>query len=224
MTLFIRALLAGGCLIALMASASASAATAPGRPATKSAAPRQPIIVTAAFSHVDYQSGTATFKDILLVQGETRLTAQRAQAAGLSFESSTWTFGGNVLIVQPRGTLRSDQAVVEIRDNRITVATITGHPALFEQQRTHSRGEVHGHADTIVDNASEDTARLSGNAWLSDGSNEISAPVIVYNFRDETVQAVSPGSRSVHITLPQGIPKGQSSPQGAASSAAPGPR
>jgi lipopolysaccharide transport protein LptA len=214
-------LLAGGCLTAVVASA----ATTPGRSATASPAPRQPIIVNAALSRVDYQTGTATFKNILLVQGDTRLTAERAQATGLSFESSTWTFDGNVLIVQQRGTLRSDRAVVEIHDNQITVATITGHPALFEQQRAQSRGEVHGHADTIVQNASQDTARLSGDAWLSDGSNEVSAPLIVYNFRDETMQALShDGSRRVHITLPQGIAKAQISPPGATPSTAPGER
>jgi lipopolysaccharide transport protein LptA len=214
-------LLAGGCLTALVASA----ATTSGSPATASPAPRQAIIVNAAFSRVNYQTGTATFKSILLVQGETRLTAERAQATGLSFESSLWTFGGNVLIVQPRGTLRSDQAVVQIRDNQIAVATATGHPALFERQRTHSRGEVHGHADTIVQNAHDDTVRLSGDAWVSDGSNEISAPVIVYNSRDETVQAVSSGgSRNVHITLPRGISNAQSSPPGATPNTAPSPR
>jgi lipopolysaccharide transport protein LptA len=211
-------LLAGGCLTALVASA----ATPPGGPATASPAPRQPIVVNATFSHVDYQTGTATFKDILLVEGDTRLTAEGAQASGLSFESSRWTFGGNVLIVQPRGTLRCDRAVVDIRDNQITVATITGQPALFEQQRTHSRGEVHGRADTIVYNANEDTARLSGDAWVSDGSNEISAPVIVYNFRNETAQGISRGgSRSVHITLPRTTSKTQSSPPDAAAGTAP---
>lgn len=178
-------------------------------PATASPAPPQPIIVNAAFSHVDYQTGEATFRDIVVVQGDTRLTADRAQTTGLSFSDSRWTFGGNVTIsLQPRGTLRSDQAVVQIRDNRLTVVTATGHPALFEQQRTHSPGEVHGHADNIVYDAKKDTARLSGDAWLADGGNEISAPVLVYNLRDETMEAASPGGhRRVHITFPQGIPR-----------------
>ena len=209
---------ASTCLAAL----GARAATTAGRSATVSHPARQAMIVNAASSRVDYQTDTATFKDILLVQGDTRLTADQAQGTGLSFESSRWTFGGNVSIVQPRGTMHSDQAVVQVRDNRITVATITGHPALLEEQRTQSRKEVHGHANTIVYNATEDTARLSGDAWLSDGSNEITAPIIVYSFRDQTVQAVSGGGRrSVHIVLPQAISKTQSSTQGAAAGTAP---
>jgi len=203
----------GGSPTAVMALAAIITAHIP---ATASPPPQEPIIVNAAFSHVDYQTGTATFKDILVVQGETRLTAERAQATGLSFGNSRWTFGGNVVIsVQPRGTLRSDQAVVQIRDNRVTEVTATGHPALFEQQRTHSAGEVHGHADNIVYNAKEDAARLSGNAWLADGRNEINAPLLVYSFRDETLEAASPGGRrSVHITLPQGTPRHGRRPAG----------
>lgn len=192
-------LLAGWCPTAVLAS---GAKTGPHAAATASPAPRQPMIVNAAFSHVDYQAGTATFTDIRVVQGDTRLTAERARASGLSLRNSRWIFGGNVLIdVQPSGTLRSDCAVVQIRDDRIIVATFTGHPALFEQQRTHSHEQVHGHADNIVYNVSEDTARLSGDPWISDGHNEISAPLLVYNFRDETIQAASPSGRRVHITL-----------------------
>jgi len=202
--------LAMGCLTAVAASA---ATTTPRGAATTSPASLKPMIVTAAFSHIDYQTSTATFKDVTVVQGDTRLTAERAQATGLSFNDSRWTFGGNVVInVQPRGTLRSDRAVVQIGDNRITVVTITGHPALFEQQHSNSPGVVHGQADTIVYEANEDTARLTGNAWLSDGHNEISAPVIVYNFPEETMQARSGGGdRSVHIEA-QGLPRGAAAP------------
>lgn len=178
------------------------AATAPLGRATASPAPQQPMIVNAAFSHVDYQTGTATFTDITVVQGDTRLTAERGQATGLSLGNGSWTFGGNVSInVQPRGTLRSDHAVVQIRDDRITVATFTGHPALFEQQRSQSSAEVHGRADNIVFEASADTAHLSGEPSISDGHNEISAPLLVYNFRDGTMQAASPGGRRVHIAF-----------------------
>lgn len=213
--------LAAGCLTAGVVLA---ATITPRGPATASPALQQPIIVNAAFSHVDYQTGTASFKDIMVVQGDTRLTAERAQATGLSFKNSRWTFGGNVVIsVQPRGTLRSDQAVVQIRDNRITVVTSTGHPARFEQQGAQSSGEVHGHADNIVYNAKEATARLSGDAWLDDGHNEMSAPLLIYNFREETVQAASPGGRRrVHLALPQG-PLGAYGAQPAANSPRPGP-
>ena len=63
--------------------------------------------------------------------------------------------------------------------------------------------------------------RLSQDAWLSDGTNEISGPLLVYNIRAQRVQAAAqpgtdqrvqaatqPGSdQRVHITItPQSTP------------------
>jgi lipopolysaccharide transport protein LptA len=167
------------------------------------AAQAQPLLVEAAFSHVDYSTDTATFIGIAVSQGDTRVTAGQAQATGLGFGNSTWKFEGNVIIsVQPQGQLRSDQAVVEFRDNHVTRATATGKPALFEEQPTGSHPTVHGHADRIVYDAGEDTVHLSGDAWLSGRHNEqISGPLLVYSIRDERLEAISPGaSPGVHFT------------------------
>ena len=180
---------------------------------SSAAAPRtqaQALVVGAAFSHVDYKTDTATFKAIAVSQGGTRVTAAQAQATGLGSKNSTWTFEGNVIIsVQPQGTLRADQAVVEFRNNRVTQATVTGKPALFEEQPKDSRPAVHGRADRIVYNAEEDTVHLSGDAWLWGRHNEqISGPLLVYSIRDERLEAVSPGSQGVHITVtPQPLRK-----------------
>lgn len=170
----------------------------------------QPLIVEAAFSHVDYETDTATFTGIAVSQGDTQVTAGHAQATGLGFRNSTWRFEGNVIIsVQPQGKLHSDQAVVEIRDNHVTQATATGKPALFEQQPPGSGPAVHGHADRIVYNAEQDTVHLSGNAWLSGRHNEqLSGPLLVYSIRDERLEAISPGaSPGVHfISAPRQEP------------------
>jgi lipopolysaccharide transport protein LptA len=47
------------------------------------------------------------------------------------------------------------------------------------------------------------TVRLSNDAWLSDGHNEISGPELVYNIREQHVQAATrPGSDDkVHIII-----------------------
>lgn len=166
------------------------------------------MIVNAAASSVDYQSDTAAFRDIVVVQGGTRVTADRAHAANLDFKSSRWTFDGNVVIaLEPRGTLRSDQAVVQISDDRVSQATATGHPAQFEQQRANSRAPLRGHADRIVFDAQKDTVSLTGGAWLSNGRNEITGPVLIYSMRDERLTAVSPGrGLGVHITVVQPPP------------------
>jgi lipopolysaccharide transport protein LptA len=169
-----------------------------------------PITVDAASSEVDYRTNTVVFSEVVISQGVTRIQADHAHASGLNFANSRWTFEGHVRIdAEPRGSLRSDQAVVEFRDNRIMRATASGKPAQFEQQRSDSQQMARGHADEIVYDVSEGTVRLSSDAWLSDGVNEISGPLLVYNIRAQRVQAAAqPGTdQRVHITIqPQSAP------------------
>ena len=184
--------------LALLVLAQAGAAAEPDRSSL-------PISLDAASSDVDYKSQTVVFKDIVITQGDIRVQAQTARAAGgLNFENTRWTFEGKVQIhVEQRGSLSSDQAIVDFQDNRISKATITGSPAQFEQQRADAQGIARGRAGEIVYEVGTGTVRLASEAWLSDGRTEISGPLIVYNIRAERVQAASnPGEKErVRITI-----------------------
>ena len=164
------------------------------------------ISLDAVSSAVDYKKNTATFKDIVISQGDIKVEAHHAEAeaTGLNFKTGKWTFSGDVRIhVEKRGNLRSDLAVLDFKDSQIVKATITGKPAEFEQQRSTSDQMAHGHAGQIVYQPGEGVVRLSNNAWLSDGRNEIQGPLLVYNIRQEHVEAVAtPGNDDrVHITI-----------------------
>jgi lipopolysaccharide transport protein LptA len=199
--------------VALATAAAAAAAAAVGAaPATALLQPgQQPITVDAASSEVDYRTNTVVFSQVVISQGSNRIQADRAHATGLNFANSRWTFDGHVHIdAEPRGSLRSDEAVVEFRDNHIARATVTGKPAEFEQARSGSEQVAHGHADQIVYDVNEGTVRLSDDAWLSDGKNEITGPLLVYNIRGQTMQAASaPGGQRVHIVITPPADKGE---------------
>jgi lipopolysaccharide transport protein LptA len=188
-------------------SSPAATASSPV-PATPSS--QLPIIVDAASSDVDYKTHHYSFEKVVISQGTMRVQADRAQATGLDFANSHWTFDGHVHIVaEAQGDLLADQAVVEFKDNRIARATVNGKPAEFEQQRPDSPQPARGHADEIVYDVSDGSVRLSNNAWLADGQNEISGPLLVYNIRLQRVQAATTaGSEErVHITIaPQSVP------------------
>jgi lipopolysaccharide transport protein LptA len=168
-------------------------------------APAQlPIAVDAASSEVDYKTHNLVFTQVVISQGATRVQAEHAHATGLDFANSRWTFEGDVHIDAPeQGTLRSDAAVVEFRDNHIARATITGKPAQFEQKRTDSNQVARGHADEIVYDVAAGTVRLTSDAWLSNGLQEISGPLLVYNMREQKVQAATaPGTgERIHIVI-----------------------
>jgi lipopolysaccharide export system protein LptA len=193
--------------IALVSAATAAthiaAVTKNSVPAPSKAARKLPIDV--AFSKADYKGDLAVFQDVVITQGDTRVQADRARGVGLdNFDNSHWTFEGNVRISgEQHGSLKSDQAVVEFRNNDIAKATVTGNPAEFEQKRSDTDEIARGHAREIVYNVNDGTVRLSNDAWLSDGHNEISGQKLVYNIREQRVQAAAtPGSDDkVHIRI-----------------------
>jgi lipopolysaccharide transport protein LptA len=202
-------------LLPLGARASATDTTpSRGNPAASLSQPLNPqqkINVDCASGRVDYKTQVMICQNIVISQGSTRVRADHARGTGgLNFQNSRWTFTGNVQIdAPPRGSLRSDQATVEFRDNRIAGATITGNPAEFEQQRADDLGMEKGHADQIVYDVDQGTVLLTKDAWISDGHNEMSAPSIAYSIREQKVLASSAGaSQGVHITItPQATPK-----------------
>lgn len=214
------------CILCLaLAPLAALAATAPPAQTRATAAPPGPALPINPREqvHLDCQSGGVNYKtqtmvcsNVVISQGSTRVRADHARGTGgLNFQNSRWIFTGNVQIeAPPRGSLRSDQATVEFRDNRIAGATINGNPAEFEQQRAGDLGMEKGHADEIVYDVSEGTILLNKDAWISDGHNEMSAPSISYSIREQKVLATSGGaSQGVHITItPQSAPKQGSPP------------
>lgn len=182
---------------------------------------RPPAITYDASSmEADYKTHMMRLKDVTITYGKMTVRADRALATASDFKNSRWTFDGNVRInAEPRGNLRSDEAVVEFRDNQLKRATATGNPAEFDQKREDSNAVTHGHADQIVYDVGPGTVRLSSDrhpddrAWVSDGRSDIRSPVIVYNLREERVEATtSSGSLGtdtrVHVTIdPNEAPK-----------------
>ena len=194
----------------LLAVALASAAAAAPAPPSALQPGQQPINLEATSTEVDGRTNTLVFSDVVISQGATRVQADHAHATGLNFANSRWTFEGKVRIdAEQHGNLRSDQAAIEFRDNRIARATITGKPAEFEQKRADSDQMARGRAGEIVYDLNDGTVRLTNQAWLTDGHNEISGPLLVYNIREQRVQAAaSPGTdQRVHIRIaPPGVP------------------
>jgi lipopolysaccharide transport protein LptA len=164
----------------------------------------QPITLDATSGELDVATKTIVFTKVMITQCSLRLQADKARGNDpVSFANSQWTFAGHVhMDAEHRGSLRSDDAVVDFRDNRIAHAVATGKPAEFEQHND-SQQLAHGHADQIVYDVNDGTLRLLNNAWLSNGPNEISGGQLVYNIRSQSVQAAkSPGSeQGVHLVI-----------------------
>ena len=176
----------------------------------QAASPRAvlPISVEAQSSDFDYKNGVLVFTRVVITQGDARVEADRATATGLNFESSRWRLEGNVRIRAEGGSLASDLATVSFENDEISVAQVVGTPASFAQQRGDRSAE--GRARQIDYDLASGRVRLSGDAWLSDGSNQITGSTLVYSMREERVvaEAGEQGGRPVRITINPKAPPG----------------
>lgn len=202
-------------LIEILAAALACAAALPVALAAEPLAQLQskgPISLNTDSYEVDFRSGKTVMRNVTISQGDVSIQADRAEATGIEFNDSHWEFSGNVRInAEKRGSLKSDRAVVEFSNNRIARATVKGTPAQFEQRREGSAQTARGRAGEIVYEVGAGTVRFANDAWLTNGQNEISGPLLVYNIRQEKVQATtSPdGAQRVQITI---VPKDAKAP------------
>lgn len=166
-----------------------------------------PIQVAARSSDFDYQNGILKFDQITITQGDIRITADSAVASGLDFEDSRWEFNGSVRIAMQESSLASETARVRFAGGEIQDATVTGVPATFEQ-----RGEdqvSQGRANRIDYDLRRGTVELAGDAWLSDGRNEVSSETLVYSTRTQRVISRQP----VVITIqPNEPPRAEQNP------------
>jgi len=167
----------------------------------------QPINLEAASSDFDYKNNSLLFRRVRITQGGLEVTAQEARATGLEFEDSEWSLQGDVKITVPGGLLQSSEARVQFRNNEIVHASIKGAPAQFEQRLKEKNQVARGRAAAIDYNVKESTVRLTGDAWLSDGQNEIQGNTLVYDIGRERVQAnpnqKDPGGVRIIINPPK---------------------
>ena len=192
---------ASGLLAALLAASAALAAPDKDTPATLQLNDAQPIQLEARSTDFDYKNNVLVFHGVRIAQGGLSIEADDGTATGLDFKDSRWVFRGNVRISVPDGQLTSDEAHISFAGNLIASAEITGSPAQFEQKR--DKGVARGRAQRIEYQPGAGTVRLSDEAWLSDGDNEISGQTLVYNMQNQRVIANpdEQGSQPVRITI-----------------------
>lgn len=149
-----------------------------------------PIKVEARSSDFDYQASVLVFNEVTISQGDVRITAERARASGLNFEDSSWEFSGTVRIAMTDSNLASDSARVRFSGGQIQSATVTGSPASFEQKREDQLAQ--GRASRIDYDLGRGMVELAGDAWLTDGRNEITSSILVYSTSSQRVISREP--------------------------------
>jgi lipopolysaccharide transport protein LptA len=175
--------------------------------AARSAAPAKSEVIAldAQSSELDLKSNNMFFRKVRIAQGPMSVTADQGQATqeALKFENSLWVFRGNVKIAMENGLLTADEAQIDFIKKLLAKAVAHGKPAEFEQKIEKTGKVAHGHADTIDYDAAKGLVKLTKNAWLSDGQNEVHGESFVYNVLNQSIvaDAAEQGSQRVHIII-----------------------
>jgi lipopolysaccharide transport protein LptA len=194
------------CAAALLALASTHGTSAAGLSGDSDKC-NDPIDVSATSIAGDYKNNTTQWNNVVVTQCAIRVEAKKASATGLNSENTRWTFDGDVRInVEKRGSLSSSQAIVDVRNNQIAKATITGSPAEFEQRNADTNVVTRGHAGEIVYEVGAGTVKLTNDAWLRYGTTDMKGSSFIYDIREEKVQAGAtqpgaPNNERVHIRI-----------------------
>ena len=205
---------------ALAASAQGPVARAPSAAGADREGCNEPLCYTA--SRLEAERNHMVLHDISIVdttRGITRIKADLAEANGADLGDSDWVLTGHVQVLMPQGKLSADKATVQFASKRIASMSAQGAPAEFEHSADASapnpapdeagnrgRGAIEtarGHAREIDYDMERDLLKLNGDAWLSDGCNEITSQSIVYDIVNQKVRAEAApgGDAQVHGTL-----------------------
>jgi lipopolysaccharide export system protein LptA len=206
------AMSSGGVGPAALGAAAALAlliAAAPLRAAPVPKPVQQSISLDAQSSEFDFRNNILLFRKVRIAQGSMSVAADQAQATGLDFENSHWIFRGSVKITLDQGELTSDSAEITFAAKLLSVAVINGSPAQFQQRVAKTGRLAQGRADLIEYDVAKGVVRLTKNAWLSDGQNEIRGESLKYNVVDQHIvaDAAEQNSQRVHIVITPPTPK-----------------
>jgi lipopolysaccharide transport protein LptA len=147
-----------------------------------------PIDLQADSSEFDRRNSRLVFRKVTIAQGAMNIAADRADATRLDFDDSRWVFEGNVVIDNQGTRIWCDRAELVFGGHQLRRAFLTGSPARFQQPRAPS-AQTDGRAGAMEYDLGAALIRLSQDAWISDGTNEVTGDSISYDLRREYVIA-----------------------------------
>jgi len=191
-------------LIALVSVTSVRAQTAPELPDV-ALLKSLPIDLDADSSEFDRKQNRLVFRGLQIRQGPLRIDADTATATRLDFENTRWEFSGNVRIENAGSTALADYADILFLEHRIRSAAMTGQPVRFEQISVAANdGTItmtKGRANTLEYDVDAGVISMSEDAWLSDGSNEVTGDRISYDLVREIIIADAEDNGQIRMKI-----------------------
>ncbi len=162
---------------------------------------RLPISLDAISTDYDGKNSMLTFRGLRLTQGNIGIEADEGRASKLDFQDSVWHFSGNVIIDVENGHIECASADLQFKNNQLKFATIKGAPATFEMKRPGSDEVTFAQAGTLRYDLDAGVIEFSEEATFTEGGNQISSSILVYNIKEQRIKAQSSGDGDGRVKI-----------------------
>lgn len=112
-----------------------------------------------------------------------------ADSVSMDDVNKTAVYQGNVIFSQGTLNIMAERVVVQQDDQGMTTGEATGQPVHFRQKMEGSDEYLEARAQRIDYDARTETMKLTGDAWVTRGSDELRGGIIIYDIRTERYQA-----------------------------------
>lgn len=162
---------------------------------------RLPMDIDADNTTFDGKNSMIIFNGLRLTQGTVSIQADEGRAARMELEDSTWQFSGNVVIDIGAGRIVCDNADLYFDEFRLQRAVVTGSPAIYDLKRPGSEDITHGEAGRLQYDVRAGVIEFSGQATITEGGNQISSNMLVYNIAEQRIKADSTGTEDGRVRI-----------------------
>ena len=151
-------------------------------------------------SHLNEQQDLY-FEDVSLKKNDLNINSDGASITDLNNETTVFTFLGNVEIISEIVIIKCDKAVFEFKENELKNARFTGERSSFQQFDNKRELIASGTAEVFEYDHITNILRMETNAWVNNGSNEVSGNLITYNLVKRNIIADSENGLPVKLII-----------------------
>jgi lipopolysaccharide transport protein LptA len=162
---------------------------------------RLPWDIDAESTSFDGRTSMIVFRGLRLSQGGISIEADEGRANNTEGEDGFWKFSGNVIINVDNGYIECDSADLRFVDYQLKNATVTGSPATFELKRAGSDAVTSAEAGRFSYDVPAGIIEFSDNATINESGNQISSNFLVYNIREQRIDADSSGDEDGRVRI-----------------------
>ncbi len=162
---------------------------------------RLPMDIDADNTTIDGKNSMIIFSGLRLTQGRVSIQADEGRATRMELEDSYWHFAGNVIIDVGNGRIQCASAELYFDEFRLRNAIVTGSPAIYDLQRPGTDEVTHAEAGRLDYDVDEGVIRFSEEATITEGGNQISSNVLVYNIAEQRINADSTGEEDGRVRI-----------------------